>query len=263
MEDSPQRKPFAVANWKMAMTVPEGLAFVREFRPAVGSLAESMSVVLCPPYTALHSLSEVLVDSSIELGAQDVSAAPGISHTGAISPQLVANAGCKWVMLGHLEVRRRTRETDADCNAKVHAAFGAGLRPILLVGEGAAERGKADEVLEARLPHLLAGCDPSQVARSVVIYEPEWTIGAPKPASPADVAAGCSVIRRCITRIHGMDAGDGVRVIYGGSVAPEYAEELLASPDVDGLGVGRKGRDPVAFAQIVRLIAEGKGLNRS
>jgi len=260
MEDSRQRKPFAVANWKMAMTVPEGLAFVREFRPAVGSLAESVSVVLCPPYTALHPLSEALDDASIDLGAQDVSAAPGKSHTGAISPQLLASAGCKWVMLGHLEVRRRTGETDADCNAKLHACFGAGLRPILLIGEGAAERGRAEEVLTARLPDLFTGCDAKQVARSAVIYEPEWTIGAPKPASPADAAAGCSVIRWCITRTHGRDAADGVRIVYGGSVAPEYAEKLLASPDVDGLGAGRKGRDPIAFAQIVRLIAAAKGL---
>jgi triosephosphate isomerase len=260
MEDSSQRKPFAVANWKMAMTAPEGLAFVREFRPALGSLTESMNVVLCPPYTALYPLSEVLADSSIDLGAQDVSAGPGESHTGAISPQLLASIGCKWVMLGHLEVRRRTGETDADCNAKMHACFGAGLRPILLIGEGAAERGRAEEALAARLPDLFAGCDAEQVARSVVIYEPEWTIGAPKPASPADVAAGCSIIRRGITRIQGVDAANRIRIIYGGSVAPEYAEDLLASPDVDGLGGGRKSRDPSAFAQIVRLIAAAKGL---
>jgi triosephosphate isomerase len=157
-------------------------------------------------------------------------------------------------------VRRRTGETDADCNAKVHASLGAGLRPILLIGERAAERGKAEEVLAARLPNLFADCDAEQVARSVVIYEPEWTIGAVKPASPADVATGCSVIRRCITRTHGADAANGVRIIYGGSVAPEYVEDLLASPDVDGLGAGRKGRDPHAFAQIVQLIAAAKGL---
>jgi triosephosphate isomerase len=226
----------------------------------VGSLAELMSVVLCPPCTALHPLSEALADSCIDLGAQDVSAAPGKSHTGAISPQLLANVGCKWVMVGHLEVRRRTGETDADCNAKVRACFGVGLRPVLLIGEGAAERGKAEEVLAGRLPDLFAGCDAEQVAQSVVIYEPEWTIGAPKPASPAEVALGCSVIRRCIARTHGVDAADRVRIIYGGSVAPEYAEKLLASPEVDGLGAGRKGRDPVAFAQIVLLIAAAKGL---
>ena len=260
MKKRPQRKPIAVANWKMAMTVSEGLAFVREFCPAVASLAESVSIVLCPPCTALYPLSEALADSWIDLGAQDVSAAPGKSHTGAISPQLLANAGCKWVVLGHLEVRRRMGETDADCNAKMRACFKAGLRPILFIGEGAAERGKAEEVLADRLPGLLAGCSAEQVRRSVVAYEPEWTIGAPKPASPADAAAGCSIIRRSIARTLGVEAADRVRIIYGGSVAPEYAENLLASPDVDGLGAGRKGRDPLAFARIVRLMASAKGV---
>jgi triosephosphate isomerase len=113
MGNSPQRKPVALANWKMAMTVAEGLAFVQEFRRAVASLAESVSIVLCPPYTALYPLSEALADSWIEIGAQDVSAAHGKSHTGAISPQLLASAGCKWVMLGHLEVRRGLQRQNA------------------------------------------------------------------------------------------------------------------------------------------------------
>jgi triosephosphate isomerase len=249
-----------VANWKMAMTVPEGLAFMREFRPAVADLAESMRIVLCPPCTALYPLSEMLAGSGIDLGAQDVSAAPGESHTGAISPRLLASTGCKWVMLGQLEVRRRTGETDADCNEKMHACFGAGLRPILLIGEGGRERGTAEEVLAARLPDLLAGCNTGQVGSCVIIYEPEWALGAPKPASPSEVAAGCSVIRRAIARIHGLDAADRVRIIYGGSVTPPYAEELLASPDVDGLGAGRQSRDPFSFARILRSIAAAKGL---
>jgi triosephosphate isomerase len=260
MEDSRRRKPFAVANWKMAMTVAESLAFVREFCLAVGSLVQSVDIILCPPYTALYALSQALADSSIELGAQDVSAAPGESHTGAISPRLLADAGCTWVMVGHLEIRRRTGESDADCNIKMRTGFEAGLRPILFMGEGAAERGKAEEVLAARLPNVFSGCDAQQVAQSAVIYEPEWTIGAPKPASPDYVVAGCSFIRRWIAQACGANAANGVRIIYGGGVAPEYAERLLASPDIDGLGAGRKGRDPVAFAQIVQLIAAAKGL---
>jgi triosephosphate isomerase len=261
MEDSRRRKPFAVANWKMAMTVPESLAFVREFCIAVGSLAQSVDIILCPPYTALYAVSQALADSSIDLGAQDVSTAPGKSHTGEISPRLLVDAGCKWVLVGHLEIRRRTGETDADCNTKMRTGFEAGLRPILLMGEGAAERGKAEDMLAARLPNLFAGCDTRQVAQSAVIYEPEWTIGAPKPASPDYIAAGCSFIRRWIAQAHGADAANEVRIVYGGGVAPEYVERLLASPDVDGLGAGRKGRDPVAFAEIVRLIAASKGLS--
>jgi triosephosphate isomerase len=142
----------------------------------------------------------------------------------------------------------------------MHACFRAGLRPVLFIGEGTTARGKAEEVLAGRLPGLFGGCGAEQVGRSVVAYEPEWTIGAPKPASPADAAAGCSIIRRSIARTHGVEAAEGVRIIYGGSVAPEYAENILASPDVDGLGAGRKGRDPLAFARIVRLMASAKGV---
>ena len=121
-----------MANWKMAMTVSESLAFVQEFRTAVGNLAQSVEIVICPPYTALYALSQALAHSPIDLGAQNLFASPGPSHTGEISALLLADAGCKWVMLGHWEIRRRTGETDAGCNRKMHAAFHAGLRPILL-----------------------------------------------------------------------------------------------------------------------------------
>lgn len=242
------------------MTVSESLTFAQEFRIAVGNLAQSVNIVLCPPYTALYALSQGLTDFPIDLGAQNLCAAPGKNHTGEISAPLLVDVGCKWVMLGHWEVRRGTGETDADFNTKMHAGFRAGLRPILLTGERATERGQAGEALAARLPDLFADCDPEQAAQAVVVYEPEWTIGAREPAPPDYVASGCSFIRRWIGQEYGADVAREVCIIYGGSVAPEHAERLLALPDLDGLGAGRKGRDPGAFAQIVRLIAATKGL---
>jgi len=260
MGDRSDRKPFAVANWKMAMTIPESIAFVREFRVAAGDLTQAVDVVLCPPYTALHAVAQALAGHPIGLGAQNLCAAPGQAHTGEISAPLLADAGCEWVLLGHWEIRRRTGETDVDVNRKMHAAFQAGLRPILLVGEAATEQGQAEEPLAARLPHLFAECRAEQVARMAVVYEPEWTIGVREPATPEYVAAGCYSIRRWIGREYGADIAEAVRIIYGGSVTPEYAGGLLASPEVDGLGASRKGRDPIAFAAIVRLIATAKGL---
>jgi triosephosphate isomerase len=253
------RKPLALANWKMAMTIPESLAFVREFRAVVSDLAQVVDVVLCPPYTALQPVAQALADSFIALGAQNLCAAPGPAHTGEISAALLADAGCKWVMLNHWEVRRRTGEDDAAVNRKVHAAFEAGLRPILLVGESNAERGQATRVLNARLPTLLAGCAAEQVAYMALVYEPEWTIGVKEPAPPGYVAAGCGAIRRWLGRTYGADPASAIRIIYGGSVAPEYTLNLLASPEVDGVGASRKGRDPAAFAEIVRWIAAAKG----
>jgi triosephosphate isomerase len=260
MKKLPTRKAFALANWKMAMTISETLAFAREFRAAASSLAQSMDIVVCPPFTALHALSQALMDTPIGLGAQHLYASSDKAHTGEVSAMLLADVGCTWVMLGHWEIRRRTGETDVDFNKKMQAAFQAGLHPILLMGEETQERGEAESALASRLPIMFANCELTQVAQAVIVYEPEWTIGAQKPA-PADyIATTCSFIRNWIAQAFGKRAAQQMRIIYGGSVAPGHVEKLLASPDLDGLGAGRKGRDPVAFAQIVRLIAAAKGL---
>jgi triosephosphate isomerase len=256
----PRRKPFAVANWKMAMTIAESQCFVRALRENLGEVAGDIDVVLCPPYTALYAVAQTLADSSIELGAQDLSAATGEAHTGEISAALLSDVGCRWVLVGHWEIRRRSDETDVDLNRKIHAALSAGLRPILLIGESAEERGEAEAALGQRLPSLFAGIRASQVIRMVVIYEPEWTIGVHEPAAPDYVAAGCRFVRQWIGKTYDHSIARQVRTVYGGSVTPAYAEGLLSSPEVDGLGAGRQGRDPKAFAEIVRLIAEAKGL---
>jgi len=260
MKNAQTRKPFALANWKMAMTISESVVFARQFSAAIGSLAQWVDIVICPPYTALHALSQALADTPIDLGAQNLHAGPGNAHTGEISAMLLADAGCKWVMLGHWEIRRRTGENDADFNKKMLAGFQAGLRPILLMGEEIHERGEAEVALASRLPIVFADCKPAQVAQGVIVYEPEWTIGANKPAAPDYIASGCAFIRNWIAQAFGKDVAQTMRIIYGGSVAPEHVENLLASLVLDGLGAGRKGRDSVAFAQIVRLIAAAKGV---
>jgi triosephosphate isomerase len=242
------------------MTIAEGQTFLRQFRDCLGTLAAAVDVVLCPPYTALHPLAQALVGSPIELGAQNLSAAQGKAHTGEISAQLLADVGCRWVLVGHWEIRRRNDESDADVNRKLLAAIDAGLRPILLLGEGTDRRGEAEQALAQHLPALFAGAEAAHVSGMAVIYEPEWTIGVDQPAPPDHVAAGCHFIRRWIADAYDAATADHVRTIYGGSVTPEYAEALLASPHVDGLGAGRKGRDPQAFAEIIRLIAQAKGL---
>lgn len=243
------------------MTISESLAFARTFSAAVGDLVESMTVVLCPPCTALYALSAALSRGSFQLGAQDLCPEPGKAHTGQISGALLADAGCEWVLLGHWEVRHRTGETDAQVNKKIHAAFESRLRPIILVGEGRSERKQLEKILTLRLPHLFERCEPEQVALIGLIYEPEWAIGAEKPAPPEAVVAGCGFIRTWISQAYGVDIAQKVHIVYGGSVTPKNAQKLLASNDIDGLGAGRKGRDPIAFAQIVRLIAETKGLS--
>jgi triosephosphate isomerase len=250
------RKPVALTNWKMEMTVAESLAFLRRFQAQAGDQLSQVQVILCPPYTALYAMAMALADSSIELGAQTVSTAAGGAHTGEISARLAAEVGGCWALLGHWELRRHMGETDEVVNRKVHRALEAGLRLILLVGEGQEE--SADQVapaLERQLGRVLADCSAEPVSRSILVYEPEWTIGVAEPAPPQHVAAGCRIIRGWLAERFGQDTAQAVRLVYGGSVAPAYARELLALADLDGLGAGRKGRDPDAFAEIVRLIA--------
>jgi triosephosphate isomerase len=254
------RKPLALTNWKMEMTVARSLAFVQDFESAVGHLAQEVDIILCPPYTTLYPMVQALRDSPITLGGQNVSTAPGGAYTGEISAALLADVGCRWVMLGHWEVRRHFGDTDETVNLKLHAAQGVGLSPILFVGEAREEQGRFREALTAQLQHVLKGCDTRQIEEMVVVYEPEWTINVEEPASPKRVGAGCGFIREWLSGHHGASVAQAVRIIYGGSVTPAHAPDLLAAPDVDGLGTSRKGRQVEAFAEIVQLIAAAKAL---
>ncbi len=247
------RKPFALSNWKMAMTISQSLDFTRAFVPLVEGMVDRVEIVVCPPYTALHVVAEALAGSGIAVGGQDLWPEPGLAHTGAISAALLADAGATWVMAGHWEVRRRMGEDDEAVNRKVRAGLEAGLRPILLVGEPWGSSFNPD-----RLSVLLAGCTGEQVARMAFVYEPEGAIGRAEPVRPAHAAAGCRAIRRWLADRYGAEVAERARIIYGGSVTPRHAAALLSDPDVDGLGASRRGRDPVAFAEIVRQIRDNR-----
>jgi triosephosphate isomerase len=241
----------------MEMTVTQSLDYLLRFQALAGDLLERVQVLLFPPYTALYAMAQVLGNSPIELGAQTVSDAAGGAYTGEVSARLVADAGARWVQLGHWELRRHLGETDQVVNQKVLRALEAGLRVKLLIGEGRdVGPGEVSRALDRQLTQVLAGCTAMETSGMVFVYEPEWTIGVAEPASPEHVEAGCRVIRCWLADHYGSGAAQAVRLIYGGSVSPVYAHELLALPNVDGLGAGRIGRDPVAFAEIVDLIAK-------
>ncbi len=252
------RRPFALANWKMAMTIAEAQAYVAEFLAAAGDRLPRVEVVLCPPCTALHTLAQALRGWPAAVGAQNVSAHEAGPHTGQVPARLLADAGCDWVMLGHWEVRRELGDDDALVNRKAQRALQAGLRPVFLVGEALGRREAALDDLSQQLPALLDGLTPADVGASVFLYEPEWTVGRAEPAPRQHVEAGCRAIRAWLRLAFGPEAAEAARIIYGGSVSPEYAEGLLQAADVDGLGAGRRGLDPQAWASIVRLIAQAK-----
>jgi triosephosphate isomerase len=254
------RKPLALANWKMAMTVPESLAFVEGLQASAGDCLDAVDVVLCPPFTALWPLAKALDEggSPIRLGAQNVAPSSDPARTGQISAAILADVGCEWVMLGHWEVRRHLGDDDALVNRKVHLALDADLRPIPFVGEANDERAPLAEALEGHLVRVLDGCTAEQVASMAFVYEPEGVIGAGAPSSPEHVAVACTVMRGWLRRQWGEAAAERARIIYGGSVAPDFAPDLLGSPDLDGLAATRHGRDPATFAELVCLIAEAR-----
>jgi len=249
------RKPLALSNWKMAMTIAESLAFVRDFEAIAEDLLERVDVVLCPPFTALWPVAQALRDSRIQLGGQNIAPTTDPARTGQISAALLADVGCRWVMLGHWEVRRHLGDDDATVNRKVHLALDSGLAPILLTGEAHNDQSPLVDVLDRQLERVLAGCQAEQVETMAFVYEPEGAIGVAAPASLEQVATGCGLIRGWLRERWGDAVAERVRIIYGGSVAPQHAADLLSCPDVDGLGATRRGRDAATFAQIVRLIA--------
>lgn len=252
------RKPMALSNWKMAMTIAESLVFLQEFVGLAGDLPQVVDVVICPPYTALWPVAQALTGSRLQLGGQNIAPTADLARTGQVSAQLLVDTGCRWVMLGHWEIRRHLGDDDALVNAKVHLALDAGLAPILLVGEARDEVGSLEAILERRMTRVLEGSRAEDVAEMAFVYEPEGAIGVAAPVTPQHVAAGCGFMRERLRQRWGKDVAESVRIIYGGSVAPEHAAELLAAPDVDGLGASRKGRAPAVFVEIVRQIAHVK-----
>jgi triosephosphate isomerase len=249
------RKPVAVSNWKMAMTIAESVAWVRGFQTTVGDLLDVVDVVICPPFTALWATAQALRGSRIQLAGQNMAPTVDPARMGEVSAELLVDVGCQRVVLGHWEVRRHLGDDDEAVNRKVRLALDAGLAPILLVGEARDEKAPLPDVLQRRLERVLAGCRAEQVETMILTYEPEGAIGVAAPASPERAAAGCGFIREWVRERWGNTAADQVRLMYGGSVAPEYAAELLSSPDIDGLGATRRGRNPETFAEIVRQVA--------
>ena len=229
-------------NWKMNGLRESGAALAGDLAGrATGPFGCDM--VVCPPATLLGSVGEALRGSAVALGGQDCHPARSGAYTGDVSAEMLADAGCRYVIVGHSERRADHGEGDALVRAKAEAAAAAGLVPIVCVGETAAQRGAGEAlgVIEAQLTGSLPpGVDGVDM---VIAYEPVWAIGTGQTATPADVAQVHGHIRRLLARLlggagAGASAAGAVRILYGGSVKPGNAAELLAVPDVDGALVG-------------------------
>jgi triosephosphate isomerase (TIM) len=243
------RTPYIAANWKMHKTVAEAAEFVDTLLPRIA--ATQNDVVICPPFTALTAVVERRYGTAVKVAAQNMHEEGSGAFTGEVSAPMLVELDVEAVVLGHSERRQHFGETDESLCRKVPAALAAGLEPILCVGEseGARDAGETETVLERQLQSDLAGLDPAQVAEIVVAYEPIWAIGTGRTATPEQAQKACAFIRD-VLRMRG-GAGEQVRVLYGGSVKPANAAELLALPDVDGALVGGASLDAEEFAAIV------------
>jgi triosephosphate isomerase len=241
-------------NWKMNLLRAEAAALAKGIAEALGGglAAETAGtdVAVCPPFTALAAVGEALAGSAIALGAQDCHEKTSGAFTGSIAAPMLKDLGCRYVILGHSERRHGLGETDAMVNAKVNAAWAAGLVPILCLGETAAERdsGQTLEIVRRQL----AGSLPKGSAALVVAYEPVWAIGTGRVPTEADIAAVHEALRRELAKAR-PDGAD-VAILYGGSAKPDNAKAILAVPEVGGLLVGGASLEAKGFAAMARAV---------
>jgi len=240
-------------NWKMHKTLAEARTLAREIVQGVGPVSRA-EVVLAPPYTALAAVAAELASSPVKLAAQDTFWEAKGAFTGAIAPGMLADAGCTFVIIGHSERRQYFGETDASVNRKMQAALAAGLIPIVCVGEHLAEReaGRTLEVVATQVRQGLAGFPAPARDRLVVAYEPVWAIGTGRTATPLQAQEVHAFLRGLLPEVAGAPA---IRILYGGSVTPDNARELMAEPDIDGALVGGASLSAASFLAIIAAAA--------
>jgi triosephosphate isomerase len=245
----PERTPYIAANWKMHKTVAEAVAFVDALLPRIA--ATQHDVVVCPPFTALGAVVERRYGTAVRVAAQNMHEEDSGPFTGEVSAPMLVELDVDAVVLGHSERRQLFGETDEALARKVPAALAAGLEPILCVGESeeARDAGQTEEVLERQLQADLAGVGSTDLAGVVIAYEPIWAIGTGRTATPEQAEEAIAFIRDVIRRRG--DAAEDLRIIYGGSVKPDNAAELLRREEIDGALVGGASLEPDSFAEIV------------
>jgi len=247
------RRPFIAANWKMNKTISEAQDFISKFVSEVKEVTD-VDIVIAPPFTSLIAAAEVLkllMDTHIILAAQDVFYVEKGAYTGEISPLMLTDIGCRYVIIGHSERRQYFNETDEIVNKKVKAVKNRGLGAILCIGESLEEReaGKTFDVLEREIDKGLCETDLENV---VIAYEPIWAIGTGKTATPEQAQEAHAFIRERLRVKYGNKA-DEVRIIYGGSVTPDNIDSLMVCKDIDGALVGGASLKVESFIKIVKF----------
>jgi triosephosphate isomerase (TIM) len=252
------RTPLIAGNWKMFKTVHEAVVYAKEFRGMVKDMT-GVDVVLAPPFTAVHAVVEAVRNSIISVASQDVFWEKEGAYTGEVSAPMVRETGAEYAIIGHSERRQYFGETDLSVNRKTGAALAADLTPIVCIGETLADRegNQTMDVLDRQIRQGLDGLSGEQVGSLVIAYEPVWAIGTGRTATAAQAQEAHAHIRQRLRSWFGEDAAERCHVLYGGSVKPDNAAELMSQPDVDGALVGGASLDVRSFYEIVTRSRSG------
>ncbi|MFZ0927437.1 MAG: triose-phosphate isomerase [Syntrophobacteraceae bacterium] len=251
---NPNRKPLVAANWKMYKTVGEAVSFVKSIMEETGPCTDR-EVVIAPPFTALKGVRDILKQQGYSLAAQNCHWEEKGAFTGEISPIMLKDLGCDYVIVGHSERRQLFGETDDTVRLKAAATFKAGMAPVICVGEVLEQReqGKTFEVVAGQLEGVLGGLSPAQAEGLVIAYEPVWAIGTGRTATPAQAQEVHAFIRERIASLFNKEVEKKTRILYGGSVKPSNVDELMAEPDIDGALVGGASLEVVSFKRLVQF----------
>lgn len=253
------RKTIIAGNWKMYKTLKEGQELAVALRRDLYQI-ENVEIAICPPFTLLSFLADALETSNIALGAQDTFWQEEGAFTGEISPKMLKDAGCKFVIIGHSERRQYFAESNESVNKKIVASLKDGLTPIVCVGETLAQReaNKTFDVLTDHVQNGLKDINAEDMLKIVLAYEPVWAIGTGKTATPQQAEEVHKFIRELLSKLYDKDTANQVRIQYGGSVKPENIKELLLQPDIDGALVGGASLTASSFSAIIKNASEVK-----
>jgi triosephosphate isomerase len=252
------RKPIVGGNWKLHRGVPKDATEMLEaFLPKVKEI-EDVNIVICPPFTALSAAHDVLKGSNVDLGGQNMYFEESGAFTGEIAPEYLKAVGCSHVILGHSERRNIFGETDEMINKKLKVALSQGLKPIACIGEHLEDReaGRTKEIIKGQMEGTFAGLDKSEIAQTVIAYEPIWAIGTGKTATPEQAEEVHVFIRKILSESHDEETAEAVRIQYGGSIKPHNALELFSKENIDGGLVGGASLEAGSLAEIVKAARE-------
>ena len=247
------KKILIAGNWKMHKTPSESIDFVKNLLERMGNY-EDREVLVCPPYTSLYPVSNIVKDTPLLLGAQNVFYEEKGAFTGEISPLMLKEIGVEFVICGHSERRNIFGETDEMINKKIKKVVEFGMKPIFCIGEKLEEREKEEtfEVIKKQLEKGLSGF--KEIEKLTIAYEPVWAIGTGKNATPEQAEEVHLFIRKWIKENYGEDAASDVRILYGGSVKPENIDDLIKEKNIDGVLVGGASLDVDKFLRIIEYI---------